>query len=71
MDVGDQALIRGLDTAFPILRPGLFLSYCGRRSYRPQSANGSSPTVAPPPPMREKWVVTRVWAGVPPSKQPT
>lgn len=29
LDVGDQALIRGLDTAFPILRPGLFLSYCG------------------------------------------
>lgn len=53
-DVGDQALIRGLDTAFPILRPGLFLSYCGRRSCRPQSANGSSPTVVPPPPMREK-----------------
>ena len=31
-DVGDQALIRGLDTAFPIMRPGLFLSYYGRRS---------------------------------------
>ena len=53
LDVGDQALIRGLDTAFPILRPGLFLSYYGRRSCRPQSANGSSPTVVPPPPMRE------------------
>jgi hypothetical protein len=24
--------MRGLDTAFPIMRPGLFLSYCGRRS---------------------------------------
>jgi hypothetical protein len=56
LDVGDQALIRGLDTAFPILRPGLFLSYYGRRrrSCRPQSANGSSPTVVPPPPMRER-----------------
>ena len=31
-DVGDQALMRGLDTAFPIMRPGLSLSYCGRRS---------------------------------------
>lgn len=31
-DVGDQALMRGLDTAFPIVRPGLFLSYCGRRT---------------------------------------
>lgn len=31
-DVGDQALMRGLVTAFPILRPGLFLSYYGRRS---------------------------------------
>ena len=31
-DVGDQALMRGLDTAFPIMRPGLFLSYCGRRT---------------------------------------
>lgn len=30
-DVGDQALMRGLATAFPIVRPGLFLSYCGRR----------------------------------------
>lgn len=30
-DVGDQALMRGLVTAFPIVRPGLFLSYCGRR----------------------------------------
>ena len=31
-DVGEQALMRGLDTAFPIMRPGLFLSYCGRRT---------------------------------------
>jgi hypothetical protein len=30
-DVGDQALMRELAAAFPILRPGLFLSYCGRR----------------------------------------
>jgi len=31
-DFGDQALMRGLATAFPIVRPGLFLSYCGRRT---------------------------------------
>ena len=32
------ALMPGLATAFPIVRPGLFLSYCGRRSVcRPQS----------------------------------
>jgi 4'-phosphopantetheinyl transferase EntD len=31
-DVGDQALMRGLDTAFPTMRPELFLSYCGPRS---------------------------------------
>jgi len=31
-DVGDQALMRGLATAFPIVRPGLFRSYCGRRT---------------------------------------
>lgn len=40
-DVGDQALMRarGLATAFPIVRPGLFLSYCGHRSIcRPQSS---------------------------------
>ena len=30
-DVGDQALMRGLVTVFPIVRPGLFRSYCGRR----------------------------------------
>jgi hypothetical protein len=31
-DVGDQALMRGLSTAFPMVRPGLSLSYNGRRS---------------------------------------
>jgi hypothetical protein len=31
-DVGDQALIRGLATAVPSVRPALSLSYCGRRS---------------------------------------
>lgn len=53
-DVGDQALMRGLVTAFPIVRPGLFLSYCGRRSFASHKAvDGCSPAVVPPPPMRE------------------
>jgi len=30
-DVGDQALMRELAAALPILRPGLLLSYRGRR----------------------------------------
>lgn len=53
-DVGDQALMRGLATAFPIVRPGLFRSYCGRRSNAGHKASdGCSPAVVPPPPMRE------------------
>ena len=48
-DVGDQTLIRGLDTAFPFVRPGLSVSKRGHRSCdRPHSPNGSSPAVAPP-----------------------
>jgi len=31
-DVGEQALMRGLDTAFPFVRLGLSLSNVGRRS---------------------------------------
>ena len=31
-DVGEQALMRGLDTAFPFFRPGLSWSSVGRRS---------------------------------------
>src|SRR5262249_23707684 len=34
-DDGDQAVMRGLDTAFPFIRPGLSLSLVGRRSLRP------------------------------------
>jgi transposase len=33
-DVGDQALMRGLATACPFVRPGLPRSRCGRRSHR-------------------------------------
>ena len=48
-DVGDQALMRGLATAFPFVRPGLSLSEVGRRSYdRPHRKLGSSPAVVPP-----------------------
>ena len=47
-DVGDQALMRGLDTAFPVVRPGLSLSGVGRRSCdRPHSKLGSSPCRGP------------------------
>lgn len=51
-DVGDQALIRGLDTAFPIIRPGLIRSYSGRRRCRHKASDGCSPAVAPLPPVR-------------------
>lgn len=43
IDVGDQALIRGLATASPIMRPGHSRSYCGRRSDRPQSVRREFP----------------------------
>src|SRR5260221_6828562 len=47
-DVGDQALMRGLDTALPFVRPGLSLSEIGRRSCdRPRSKLGSSPCRGP------------------------
>jgi hypothetical protein len=53
-DVGDQALMRGLDTAFPIVRPGLSRSYDGRRPMAGHKASdGCSPAVIPPPPVRE------------------
>jgi hypothetical protein len=71
-DVGDQALIRGLDTAFPILRPGLFLSYCGRRLCRPQSAKRKFPCRCPASAnAREMYAATMVWAGLPPLPLPT
>src|SRR4051812_47133234 len=43
-DVGDQALMRGLATAFPNVRPRLSLSYCGhhRRGGHNASAGHSS-----------------------------
>ena len=47
-DVGDQALMRGLATALPFVRPGLSLSEIGRRSCdRPRSKLGSSPCRGP------------------------
>src|SRR5580704_11356975 len=47
-DVGDQALMRGLDTAFPCVRPGLSLSGVGRRLCdRPHRKLGSSPCRGP------------------------
>jgi hypothetical protein len=53
-DVGDQALMRGLDTALPIERLGLSLSYYGRRPKAGHKASvGRSPAVILPPPVRE------------------
>ena len=47
-DVGDQTLIRGLDTAFPFVRPGLSLSKHGHRSCdRPHSAEREFPCRGP------------------------
>ncbi len=43
MDVGDHALIRGLGTASPLVRPGASRSYCGRRHCRPQSVRREFP----------------------------
>src|SRR5579863_2652786 len=46
--------MRGLSTAFPIMRPGLSRSYGGRRHEAGHKASdGSSPTAVPPPPVRE------------------
>lgn len=42
-DVGDHALMRGLATALPMMRPGLSLPYCGRRRCRPQSIRREYP----------------------------
>ena len=46
--------MRGLDTAFPIMRPGLSRSYSGRRHEAGHKASdGRSPAVVLPPPLRE------------------
>ena len=52
MDVGDHALIRGLGTASPLVRPEASRSYCGRRRGRPQSVRREFPCRCPAPPMR-------------------
>jgi hypothetical protein len=43
LDVGDQALMRGLDTAGPIMRLGLSLSYGGRRHRAGHKAGSGVP----------------------------
>lgn len=50
-DAGEKALMRGLVTACPCIRPGLVLSYNGRRQCRPQSDAGNSPFNATSPPI--------------------
>ena len=53
-DVGDRALMRGLDTALPIERLGLSLYYYGHRPIADYKASfGRSPAVTLPPPVRE------------------
>ena len=48
-DVGEQALMRGLDTAFPFFRLGLSRSEVGRRSMIGHIESfGNSPAVVPP-----------------------
>jgi hypothetical protein len=49
-DVGDQTLIRGLDTAFRFVRSGLSVS---KRGHRSCVQAGSSPAVAPPSLLRD------------------
>ena len=59
-DVGEQALMRGLGTAFPFVRLGLSLSKIGRRSDdRPRRFLGSSPAVAPPSLLHDYFDVLR------------
>lgn len=63
-DVGDQALMRGLDTAVPNMRLGLTLSYSGRRPMAGHKAfAGYSPAADLPPPVREGDVISQAgWA---------
>lgn len=57
-DVGEQALMRGLDTAVPIMRLGPSLSHCGRRHEAGHKAfDGHSPAVVLPPPLRGAGIV--------------
>jgi hypothetical protein len=72
-DVGDQALMRGLGTAFPIVRPGLSLSYNGRRPMAGHKAiDGNSPAVVPPPPVRNGGPrVNKFRRAEPPGQLPT
>jgi hypothetical protein len=48
-DVGDQALMRGLDTALPFVRPGLSLSEIGRRYVIVHVVTSGVPLAVVPP----------------------
>jgi hypothetical protein len=69
-DVGDQALIRGLDAAFPCMRPGAdpILQRASAGAGH-KASDGYSPAVVPPPPVRGICDVVRLVA--PPWRQPT
>jgi hypothetical protein len=53
LDVGDQALIRGLDTALPGCVRGCPYLTSGVERVGHIALDGNSPAVAPPPPVRE------------------
>jgi hypothetical protein len=64
LKLNTPSLMRGLATAFPIVRPGLFLSYItagvGRFAGH-KASDGHSPAVVPPPPMREMKAIAAVY----------
>lgn len=60
-DVGDQALMRGLDTGVPNMRLGLTLSYSGHRPLACHKAfAGYSPAAVLPPPVRRGGGIVQV-----------
>jgi hypothetical protein len=55
MDVADHALIFGMDTASPRVRPGNTRSYCVHPHGRPQSVRREFPVVALLHPSAAPW----------------
>ncbi len=55
VDVGDQALMRGLDTAVPSMRPRLSLSKSGRRRCRPHNVLREFLCRCPVPTLARSW----------------
>ena len=59
-DVGDQALMRGLDTAFPFVRPGLFLSGSGVDHVIGHVESSGVPLAVVPPSLLHDYVLLAV-----------